>query len=124
MHQGNEVIFDEYPVDPDSTEVYYFVLGGLFREDGSQAYPPALADGEAVTQVSAIVDNGDLIAGPAYYDELDQPRYRYTGRIVYSIMAKPTIASFTGQMRVTLRYSTTLGRENIDRTAVIPVIEQ
>ena len=113
-HNGQEpVTLYRDPIDADSTDWVYFI------------YDRWLIAGESITTHSALIEGGTIetnstLAGPI---TLNGTEYQF----VYAVQVKPSSGST--QIAVTHRVTTTkagvvdLGRINIDRTALIDVVQ-
>lgn len=127
FHDGRPPVFEKNPGDPDTTDWYYFILGGVY-DGGQEVHPPALAPNETITSTDVLIENGMRYAGPLLRETILDPTTGFELRTVYAVRAKPTIQAGQGNMRITLRYSTQYdsdpGRENVDRSVDVPVESQ
>lgn len=124
VHRTGPVILTGAPIDPDSTDWFYWTLGGVTDSEGAPAYPAWLLSGEAVTDVSVVVTNGAVLEGPTLYASRNEAHTGYTHATVYGVKVTPTIAGGAGHMSLTLRITTGAGRESIDKTISVPVIDR
>ncbi len=124
IHRGAPVVAYDSPISSTAEDVFYVILGGAYDAEGNEVYPPDLGPLEIVTTAEAIITNGNLIEGPTPFASVVEPASDLELRNVYAIKAGPTIASHAGYMTVSLRYSTDAGRNNINRSIQVPVIDQ
>ncbi len=121
IHKGSPVTLHGDPIDPDSSDWFYWILGGI--TDGStEVAAPFLASGEAVQGTpTALAVNGTIDDGPTLYATRTGLKDGYTYTTVYGVKATPTATS--GTMELTLRFTTTADRTNLDKTIRIPIRE-
>ncbi len=124
IHRSEPVIMRRDPIDSDSTDWFYWTLGGVTDDEGNVVYQPWLRPGEAVTSVDALIVNGTVREGPTPYANREEHETGYTHTAVYGVKAQPSIGANEGRMNVTLRITTSEERENIDKTISVPVVER
>lgn len=114
IHRGKApVTLYRDPIDADSTDWVYFIYDGW------------LTAGESITTHSALIEGGTIETNSTLVGPITLNSVEYQS--VYAVQVKPFSGS--AQIAVTHRVTTTkagavdLGRINIDRTALIDIVQ-
>jgi hypothetical protein len=112
-HNKRSVItFSRDPLDPDSTDWFYFSYQDWLRAD------------ETITEHSALIENGTIITDSVFVDAVtDSEGDSYTDCYAVEISPASGATSVTLTHRVTTTTSGVidLGRTAIDHSMIIPV---
>jgi hypothetical protein len=108
----NVITFNRDPLDPDSTDWFFF------------SYQNWLRTGETITEHSAEIENGTIVTDSVSVDTVtDSEGNSYTDcyAVEISPAARATSVTLTHRVTTTTTGVTDLGRTDIDHSMIIPV---
>ena len=119
VYESGPVIFYERPISAGATDWFHFTFGGV-TVDGVTVVPSSLSAGEIVTPDPAfVVNQGLVVEGPTFYATRDELGTNRVHASVWSARIECTGSS--GTMDVSVVYSTSILRQDITRTMMIPI---